>query len=189
MAEEKQKTDAAADVIADAILDGIAESLTHEVKQVSPDEKVIVAAGLDGAKSFVLEKDEKAMTVQEKLDALKNVQDYEAEISSKLKEIIKNTYDSHCYLIDNFIVGGKFIDVTYSYTCRGYGDTDYATIPREWLDEGFDYKAAFKEECRKAEENRKKAEQEDAEHAEKKRKEEEYKHYLKLKEKYEEDVK
>ena len=125
------------------------------------------------------------MTVQEKLDTIKNVQCYEAEISSKLKEIIKNTYDYHCYFVEDFIVGDKSIDVTYSYTCRGYGDTDYATIPREWLDDGFDYKAAFKEECRIAEENRKKAEQEDAERAEKKRKEEEYKKYLELKEKYE----
>lgn len=125
------------------------------------------------------------MTIQEKLDALKNVQDYEVDVKNKLEEIIKNTYDYHCYLVDDFIVGDEFIDVTYDYTCRGYGDTNYVCIPREWLDDGFDYKAAFKEGFRKAEETRKKVEQEAAERAEKKRKEEEYKQYLKLKEKYE----
>ena len=136
------------------------------------------------------------MTVQEKLDVLKNVQDYEVEVKNKLEEIIVNTYDYHCYLIEDFIVGSKFIDVTYSYTCRGYSDTDYVCIPREWLDEGFDYEAAYEEERRKAEEKRKQEEleeQKQKEESEKKaakkvakhKEQQEHELYLKLKKKYE----
>lgn len=125
------------------------------------------------------------MTIQEKLDALKNVQDYEVEVKNKLEEIIKCTYDSHCYFIDDFSIGDEYIEVTYNYTCRGYSDTDYVSIPRKWLDEGFDYKAAYEEMKRKAEEARKKEEAEEKKRAEEKRKKEEYEQYLKLKEKYE----
>lgn len=132
------------------------------------------------------------MTIQEKLDALKNVQDYEVEVKNKLNEIIKRTYDDHCYLVDDFIVGDEFIDVTYSYSCRGCCDTDYATIPRKWLDDGFDYKTAFEEERRKAEEKRKQEELEEQkrkEEAEKKaakhKEQQEHELYLKLKKKYE----
>lgn len=125
------------------------------------------------------------MTIKEKLDALQNVQNFEVEVKNKLEEIIKRTYDSHCYLVDDFIVGDKYIEVTYSYTCRGYGDTDYATIPREWLEDDFDYKAAYEEMMRKAEEQRKKEEAEEKKRAEAKRKKEEYKQYLKLKKKFE----
>lgn len=192
MTEEKQKTDAAADAIvdaiADAIFDGIAESLTRDVKQVSPDEKVVVTTSLDGAKSFDLEKDEKTMTVQEKLDALKNVQDYEVEVKNKLEEIIVNTYDYHCYLIEDFIVGSKFIDVTYRYTCRGYSDINYVCIPREWLDNGFDYKTAFEEQFRKAEEwKQKEFEKHKLKDLLEKKAAEQQEHelYLKLKKKYE----
>lgn len=132
------------------------------------------------------------MTIQEKLDALQNVQDYEVEVKNKLEEIIKCTYDSHCYLVDDFIIGDEYIEVTYNYTCRGYSDTDYVSIPRKWLDEGFDYKAAYEEMKRKAEEQCKKEEAEEKKRAEAERKKEEkrkakeeYEHYLKLKEKYE----
>lgn len=192
MTEEKQKTDA----VADAIFDGIAESLTRDVKQVSPNEKVVVTTSLDGTKSFDLEKEENAMTIQEKLDALKNVQDYEAEVKSKLEEVIVNTYDYHCCSIEDFTVGSRLIGVTYRYTCRGCNDTDYVCIPREWLDDGFDYKAAFEEECRKAEEKRKQEELEEQkrkEEAEKKaakhKEQQEHELYLKLKKKYEEGEK
>lgn len=125
------------------------------------------------------------MNMKEKLDAIKNVEDYEVEVKNKLEEIIKCTYDSHCYLVEDFTVGDEFIDVTYSYTCKGYSDTDYATIPRKWLEDGFDYKAAYEELKRKAEEQRKKEEAEEKKRVEELHKKEEYKQYLKLKEKYE----
>ncbi len=132
------------------------------------------------------------MTVKEKLDAIKNVEDYEVEISNKLEKIIEDTYDSHITCVNDFIVGDEYIEVTYDYTCRGYGDTDYVSIPRKWLDEGFDYKAAYEEMKRKAEEQRKKEEAEKKKRAEeekrleeKRKAKEEYEQYLKLKDKYE----
>ena len=125
------------------------------------------------------------MTIQEKLDAIKNVEDYEVEISNKLEKIIEDTYDYHITCVNDFSVGDEYIEVTYDYTCRGYGDTDYVSIPRKWLDDGFDYKAAYEEMKRKAEEARKKEEAEEKKRVEEKRKKEEYEQYLKLKEKYE----
>lgn len=125
------------------------------------------------------------MTIKEKLDALKNVQDYEVEVKNKLEKIIEDTYDSHIICVNDFSVGNEYIEVTYDYSCRGYGDTDYVSIPRKWLDEGFDYKAAYEEMKCKAEEQRKKEEAEEKKRAEEKHKKEEYKQYLKLKAKYE----
>ena len=125
------------------------------------------------------------MTIQEKLDAIKSVEDYEVEISNKLEKIIEDTYDYHITCVNDFSVGDEYIEVTYDYTCRGYGDTDYVSIPRKWLDDGFDYKAAYEEMKRKAEEARKKEEAEEKKRVEEKRKKEEYEQYLKLKEKYE----
>lgn len=125
------------------------------------------------------------MTIQEKLDALKNVQDYEVEVKNKLEEIIKCTYDSHCYFIDDFSIGDEYIEVTYNYTCRGYSDTDYISIPRKWLDEGFDYKAAYEKLKKEREEEQKRIALEEKKKAEAKKAKEEYKQYLKLKEKYE----
>lgn len=125
------------------------------------------------------------MTVKEKLDAIKNVEDYEVEISNKLEKIIEDTYDSHITCVNDFSVGDEYIEVTYDYTCRGYGDTDYVIIPRKWLDEGFDYKVVYEEMKRKAEEQRKKEETEEKRLEEKRKAKEEYEQYLKLKDKYE----
>ena len=135
------------------------------------------------------------MNMKEKLDAIKNVEDYEVEISNKLEKIIEDTYDSHITCVNDFSVGDEYIEVTYDYTCRGYGDTDYVSIPRAWLDEGFDYKAAYEEMKRKAEEERKRQEAEAKRKAENERKleekrkaKEEYEQYLKLKAKYEQET-
>lgn len=125
------------------------------------------------------------MTIQEKLDAIKSVEDYEVEISNKLEKIIKDTYDSHITCVDDFSVGDEYIEVTYDYTCRGYGDTDYISIPRNWLDDGFDYKAVYEELKKKREEEQKRIALEEKMKAEAKKAKEEYKQYLKLKEKYE----
>ena len=125
------------------------------------------------------------MTIQEKLDAIKSVEDYEVEISNKLEKIIKDTYDSHITCVDDFSVGDEYIEVTYDYTCRGYGDTDYISIPRNWLDDGFDYKAVYEELKKKREEEQKRIALEEKKKAEAKKAKEEYKQYLKLKEKYE----
>ena len=132
------------------------------------------------------------MTIQEKLDAIMGVQPYQAEIADKIEEIIKDTYDGQCYCVDSFVIGYKHISVDYLYSCRGESDRDYATIPREWLDDGFDYRTAYEEEKRKAEDERRRMEAEKKRNEEKKRKaeaarksKEEYEQYLHLKAKYE----
>ena len=125
------------------------------------------------------------MNIKEKLDALQNVQDYEVEVKDKLEEIIKDTYDDHCRSVEDIVINDTAIEVTYMYYCRGESDTDYVTIPREWLDDGFDYKTAYEEVLRNAEELRKKAELEEKKREEKRKAEEEYQQFLKLKQKYE----
>jgi len=132
------------------------------------------------------------MKMLKKLEAIRKVQGYEAQVKEKLAEIIKQTYDSHCYMVDDFTIGESAVDVTYSYICRGYGDIDYAVVPIKWLDEGFDYKAAFEEECKKAEEKRKQEEAEEKKRKEaakkkatKQKEQKEHELYLKLKKKYE----
>ena len=132
------------------------------------------------------------MTVKKKLDAIMHVQDYEVEISNKLKKIIKDTYDSYITCVNDFSVEDEYIEVTYDYICRGYGDTDYVSIPRKWLNEGFDYEAAYKEMKRREHEveqktfeaeQKRKAAAKKATEARKAKKE--YETYLKLKRKYE----
>ena len=132
------------------------------------------------------------MTIREKLNALKKVQDYQSEIAKLLKEIIRYTTDYHCDGINNFTIEGKCVCVNYSWYCRGYSDNSYVSIPIEWLDEGFDYKGAYQEEMRKAQEKakrngkrRKERLKPDKEREKKRKEKEEYKKYLKLKRKYE----
>ena len=122
------------------------------------------------------------MTVKKKLDAIMHVQDYEVEISNKLKKIIKDTYDSYITCVNDFSVEDEYIEVTY----------DYVSIPRKWLNEGFDYEAAYKEMKRREREveqktleaeRKRKAAAKKATEARKAKKE--YETYLKLKRKYE----
>ena len=133
-----------------------------------------------------------AMTMLEKIEAVKKVQDYMIDIKNKLEDIIKDTYDYYCDIVNDFNIRGKFIEVDYEYSCRGESSSDCVKIPVAWLSEGFDYKAAYANELRKAELRRKREEA-----AEKKRKEaakkaaavekekKEHELYLKLKAKYE----
>ena len=137
-----------------------------------------------------------AMNMLEKLEAVKKVQDFRSEISTKLEEIIASTYDPYSYIVNDFDVGDKTVDVSYEYSCRGEYASDCKRIPIDWLAEGFDYKAAYADELRKAELRRKREEE-----AEKKRKEaakkaaaakkekKEHELYLKLKAKYEKEGK
>ena len=127
------------------------------------------------------------MTMLEKIEAVKKVQGWRAEVEDKLKEVIKSTYDYHCTGIVDFTVKDKHIAIMYEYVCRGYSDVDYIYIPIEWLAEGFDYKAAFEEKQRKDEEQRKLAELEDQKRAEAAAAKKEKALYLKLKAKYEKD--
>lgn len=130
--------------------------------------------------------------MRDKIEAVKNVQPYRDEIISKLEEIIKNTYDYHLDSVNSFTIADGIITADYSYTCRGEHDMDSAGVPVEWLDEGFDYESAYREEVCRAEERRREAEleQKRKEAAAKKataeqRAKKEYETYLRLKNKYE----
>ena len=132
------------------------------------------------------------MTNREKTEALKKVQGYREEISDILEVIIQRTYDYHCDGIRNFNIDTSRIFVDYEWTCRGEHGVDELSIPIEWLDEGFDYKAAYEEELRRAElarireqEKEKKRLEEQRKARSKLMKKREYERYLKLKEKYE----
>ena len=125
------------------------------------------------------------MTIREKIEAVKKVQEYRKEISDLLETIISDTSDYHCRYVDNFTINDKTINVDYWWTCRGESERDEVNVPIEWLDEGFDYKTAYQKklEREQAAERRRAAAEE---RREKKRKEkQEYENYLKLKKKYE----
>lgn len=132
------------------------------------------------------------MKNREKIAELKKVQGYREEISDLLEEIIQRTYDYNIDSINNFTIADNSIDVDYWYTCRGEHGGDNAVIPIEWLDEGFDFKAAYEEELRKAElvrireqEKEKKRLEEERKKREELKKTREYQKYLELKKKYE----
>lgn len=136
------------------------------------------------------------MTNREKIHALKKVQAYYKEISNLLVQIIQDTYDYHCQCIKDFSIGDNNIYVYYEYTCRGDYGCDEAFVPIEWLDKGFDYKAAYKEKCRQVELARIREEKKEKKRLESLRKakaklieEQEYKKYLALKKKYERSAK
>ena len=95
------------------------------------------------------------MTMLEKIEAVRKIQDYEFEIENKLEEIIKGTCDPKCYDIDEWHIEDGHIAAWYWYSCRGESDRNIVNIPIEWFTEGFDYKAAYEESIRKAEERRK----------------------------------
>ena len=132
------------------------------------------------------------MKMRDKIEAVMRVQPYRDEIISKLEEIIKNTYDYFLSDVRDFTIADGIITADYNYACRGEYDMASAGVPVEWLDEGFDYESAYREQVRKAEEKRREAEleQKRKEAAAKKaaaeqRAKKEYETYLRLKNKYE----
>ena len=136
------------------------------------------------------------MTNREKIVVLKKVQSCHNEISNLLEQIIEDTFDYHCDRILNFNIGDDSIFVYYDYVCRGEYGRDEVIVPIEWLNEGFDYKEAYKEMRRQEElsrirkaENEKKRLEKLRKALAKQREEQEYKKYLALKKKYESEVK
>ena len=101
------------------------------------------------------------MTNRKKIEALKRVQDYQFQITELLERIIKDTSDYYCSRVDSFTIDNKNIYVNYWWWCRGESGRNEKTIPIEWLDEGFDYKTAYREklEREQAAERRKAAEE------------------------------
>lgn len=132
------------------------------------------------------------MTNREKIVALKKIQTCREEISNLLEQIVHYTYDYHCDGIHDFRITDDKIFVDYEWCCRGEHGRDECSIPIEWLNEGFDYMAAYEEKCRQAElarirneENEKKRLENLRKYKAKLKKEQEYKKYLALKKKYE----
>ena len=97
------------------------------------------------------------MTMQDKIEAIKQVQDYEDDIKDKLEIVIRHTYDPDCNEVIGFTVDDGTVNARY--ICRFYDDLVFSCekIPAEWLSEDFDYEAAYREMKRKeAEEAEKK---------------------------------
>ena len=125
------------------------------------------------------------MTIRDKIEAVRKVQDYGAEISERLGKIIRDTSDYHCEGMENFTIDGGCICAYYWWSCRGECGHECAIIPIEWLDDGFDYRAAYRNNLeREQAEARRRAEEEEKRRKERKEKKE-YENYLKLKKKYE----
>lgn len=132
------------------------------------------------------------MKNREMLMELKKVEPMFDKLIDVAHEIVESTFDKQCCSIDDLIVGDKTVEVQYEYGCHGEYWHDCVNVPIEWFDEGFDYKAAYKEmKQKKAEEEKKKLEAKRkrkaaAKKAAAKRKaKKEYETYLKLKQKYE----
>jgi hypothetical protein len=119
------------------------------------------------------------------LSAMKNVEPLYDHIESVAIDIIKDTFDYCIRHVEDISVLDTYVTVYYENSYGGSYDQDSVKIPIEWFDEGFDYKSAYREILREAEEKR------IAEEAEKKKKEKElqkkkdYNTYLELKKKYE----
>lgn len=132
------------------------------------------------------------MKNREMLMELKKVEPMFDKLSNVAHEMIESMFDICCCDIDDLVVGEKDVEVQYTYNCHGEYGHDCVYIPIEWFDEGFDYKAAYKEMKRKAAEaeqkrlevaQKRKAAAKKAAAARKAKKE--YEIYLKLKQKYE----
>ena len=127
---------------------------------------------------------------QEKMAKLTEFLELDAELREELEPIIEATYDYFCSGIEGYYISedGKTIECNYSYSCRGETSTDWCSIPVRWLAEGYDYKADFEEMKRKSEEERKRKEEEERKKEQQKKEKEEYETYLRLKEKYADDL-
>ena len=135
------------------------------------------------------------MKNKEMLMELKKVKPMFDKLSNVAYEIVESTFDGCGSSIDDLIVGDKTVEVVYEYRCGEYGHNS-VLVPIKWFDEGFDYEAAYKEMKRKErEEEQKRIEAERKRKAAAKRRaaikkaNKEYDTYLKLKQKYEKDMK
>lgn len=132
------------------------------------------------------------MTIREKIEAVRNVRCYEKEISDRLETMLGRILDDSSIEIGDFIMVDDSMKVDYYCSHRGERYVNGITIPIEWLDEGFDYVAAYHERKRKEQEEAEKRikkerlkEKRRRANAKKRKAENEYKQYLELKKKYE----
>ena len=128
----------------------------------------------------------KKITNRKMLEALKQTQDYDVKIRSILENIITNTFcEGHFDGNISYRIGDISINVQYNEIYYGDTYTLCCSIPLEWLDEGYDYVAAYKAMKQKEEEERLKQEAEARKAKAAAKSKDEYKTYLKLKKKYE----
>jgi hypothetical protein len=125
------------------------------------------------------------MTNREILSEIKKVEPLFEHIESVVFDIIKDTFDYHIRSVEDISVLDTHVVVYYENSYGGFYDYDNVRIPIEWFDEGFDYKSAYRELLREAEEKRVKAEAEEKQKQKELQEKKEYDTYLKLKEKYE----
>ena len=125
------------------------------------------------------------MTIRDKIEAVRKVQDYEVEISERLEKIIRNTSDYHCEGIESFMINCCCICAYYWWSCRGECGHEYVNIPIEWLYDGFDYRSAYRNNLEREQAEARRRASEEEERRKKRKEKEEYKNYLKLKKKYE----
>lgn len=83
------------------------------------------------------------MTTLEKIEAVRQVQEYNDDVRDMLELVIRRTYDPDCVEIVQFTVDGATLDVRYMYNCYGELGRNTVKIPIAWLDEDFDYVAAY----------------------------------------------
>ena len=78
-------------------------------------------------------------------DEIKDIVDRYNDLSKKVHDIIKNTYDDRISYVNGIYLSedGKRLAAGWTYTCRGYSDNELKYIPIEWLQDGFDYRADY----------------------------------------------
>lgn len=84
------------------------------------------------------------MTMLEKIEELRKVQDFQDELIDRLEIIIRGTSDPDCQTVCGIEIVGDEILAKYLQNWCGELEYDSERIPIKWLEEGFDYKAAYK---------------------------------------------
>lgn len=84
------------------------------------------------------------MTMLEKIEELRKVQDFQDELIDRLEIIIRGTSDPDCQTVCGIEIIGDKILAKYLWNLYGEDGYDSERIPIKWLEEGFDYKAAYK---------------------------------------------
>ena len=135
------------------------------------------------------------MKNREMLMELKRVEPMEEKLKELAEIIVADTFDYFIECTTDLIVLEDKVEVHYDYCCRGEWGREIVYVPIEWFDEGFDYKAAYKDMLekqeaakRKAEAARLKKEAAAKKKAKARKAEKEYKMYLKLKKRYESEA-
>lgn len=88
------------------------------------------------------------MMMLEKIEELRKVQDFQDELIDHLEIIIRGTSDPDCQTVCGIEIIGDEILAKYLWNYCGEDGYDSERIPIKWLEEGFDYKAAYQKQKR-----------------------------------------